>query len=181
MRDRYVVDTNVLIAASAADPNHPADIDATPADPELREMVWQWLNTFEQSESRLVLDTENRIFDEYNNKLGFMEFGIQVVMSKWNKCAVDGVTVTYDEHGHGVLPEVLMSAIHDLADRKMVAASLASIAEFGDGCIAFAGDTDWHDWEDDLFNHNISVEPIIEDWSRAKHAEKQARKYRAAR
>ena len=39
MRARYVVDTNVLIAASAADPVHPKDIDATPADPALRRKV----------------------------------------------------------------------------------------------------------------------------------------------
>ncbi len=56
MRDRYVVDTNVLIAASAADPVNPADIIATPTDPALRLEVWQWLDTFEKSDSRLVLD-----------------------------------------------------------------------------------------------------------------------------
>lgn len=176
MRDRYVVDTNVLIAASAADPVHPADITATPTDPALRLEVWQWLDTFEKSDSRLVLDFEGRIWDEYNNKLGYTDFGIQVVVSKWNKCAVDSVAVGYDEHGHGTLPATLLPVIHDLADRKMVGATLASYAEFGEGCVAFAGDTDWHDWEDALLAHNILVEPIIEAWSRAKHAEKQARK-----
>ena len=40
MKARYVVDTNVLIAASAADPIHPKDIDATPADPGLRKVIW---------------------------------------------------------------------------------------------------------------------------------------------
>ncbi|CAM5423376.1 hypothetical protein RLIN73S_06293 [Rhodanobacter lindaniclasticus] len=40
MRARYVVDTNVLIAASAADPINPKDIDATPNDPALRLKVW---------------------------------------------------------------------------------------------------------------------------------------------
>ena len=56
MRARYVVDTNVLIAASAADPVHPKDIDATPTDPTLRMLVWKWLSEFEQSDCRLVLD-----------------------------------------------------------------------------------------------------------------------------
>ena len=55
MRARYVVDTNVLIAASAADPVHPKDIDATPPDPLLRQQVWEWLDRFQQSDSRLVL------------------------------------------------------------------------------------------------------------------------------
>ena len=175
MRDRYVVDTNVLIAASAADPIQPSDIAATPLDPALRMVIWEWLDNFERSDARLVLDFENRIWNEYNNKIGHTDFGIQVVMSKWSKCAVDSVSVDYDEHGHGILPATLMPVIHDLADRKMVAASLASLADFGEGCVAFAGDTDWHDWEEALFAHDVIVEPIIEAWSRAKHAEKKAR------
>lgn len=176
MRNRYVVDTNVLIAASAADPVAPADIAATPADPALRLVIWRWLDAFEKSEAHLVLDYEGRIWDEYNNKLGHTDFGIQVVISKWSTCAVDSVFVDYDKHGHGIVPATLLPVIHDLADRKMVAASLASFADFGEGCVAFAGDTDWHDWEKALLDHNIVVEPIIEEWSRAKHAEKYTRK-----
>lgn len=178
MRQRYVVDTNVLIAASAADPVHPAEIAATPTDPALRLEVWQWLDAFEKSDARLVLDLELKIWDEYNNKLGNEAFGIQVVINKWSKAAVDNVAVGYDEHGHGILPDTLLPVIHDLADRKMVAASLASLVDFGEGCVAFAGDTDWHDWEEALLAHDVIVEPIIEAWSRAKHAEKQAKRQR---
>lgn len=175
MRDRYIVDTNVLIAASAADPTHPKDIDATPADSKLRMRVWQWLSDFQGSTSRLVLDSANGIYDEYNKKLGFNDFGIQVVMHKWSTAAVDNVDVTYDEHGHGVLQPPLLAVIHDEADKKMVAAALDSHRRYGEGCVAFAGDTDWHDWEGDLLTNNILLEPIIADWSRQKHAEKQAR------
>jgi hypothetical protein len=46
---------------------------------------------------------------------------------------------------------------------------------FGEGCVAFAGDTDWHDWEAELARHNVLLEPIIEAWSRQKHAEKKLR------
>lgn len=175
MRVRYVVDTNVLIAASAADPVHPSDIDATPADPELRKAVWAWLDRFQQSESRLILDGEGRIYEEYNHKLGFNDFGIQVVMHKWSTAAVDNVAVAYDGNGDGVLPASLQTVVHDAADKKMVAAALAAHAEFGEGCIAFAGDTDWHDWETALQNHQVLLDPIIEVWSRQKHAEKQMR------
>jgi hypothetical protein len=176
MRDRYVVDTNVLIAASAADPTHPKDIDATPTDPALRMRIWQWLDTFQSSSSHMVLDQAGGIFSEYNNKLGFNDFGIQVVMHKWSTAAVDQVRVDYDEHGHGVLQPPLLSIIHDEADKKMVAAALDSHQQYGDGYVAFAGDTDWHDWEKDLQKHNVLLEPIIEDWSRQKHAEKLKRK-----
>ena len=64
MRARYVVDTNVLIAASAADPQHPKDIDATPTDPALREQVWYWLDQFQQSSAHLVLDDAGKIFNK---------------------------------------------------------------------------------------------------------------------
>lgn len=174
MRERYVVDTNVLIAASAGDPVNPKDIDATPDDPGLRLQVWQWLDSFQQSNARLVLDRTGKIYDEYNNKLGFNDFGIQVIMAKWSTSAVDHVAVDYDTDGHGVLPDSL-SVVHDNADKKMVAAALAAYDAFGESCVAFAGDTDWHDWEEILLQHNIMLEPIIETWSRQKHAAKQQR------
>lgn len=175
LKARYVVDTNVLIAASAADPVHPSAVDATPSDPQWRMEVWSWLCDFQLSASRLVLDGDGQIYDEYNHKLGFNDFGIQVVMHKWSTAAVDNVLVEYDEVGDGVLPEALQNVVHDAADRKMVAAALSSHAEFGEGCVAFAGDTDWHDWEAALDAHQVLLEPIIEAWSRQKHAEKQMR------
>lgn len=175
MKARYVVDTNVLIAASAADPTHPRDIDATPADPKLRLQIWQWLDAFQLSSSRMVLDRAGGIFTEYRNKLGFNDFGIQVVIHKWSTAAVDNVDVDYDEHGHGVLQPPLLAVIHDEADKKMVAAALDAHRLHGESCIAFAGDTDRHDWETELLANDVLLEPIIESWSRQKHAEKQAR------
>lgn len=175
MKARYVVDTNVLIAASAADPTHPKDIDATPSDPKLRMRVWQWLSDFQVSSSRMVLDSENGIYDEYNNKLGFNDFGIQVVMHKWSTAAVDNVVVQYNQDGHGILQQPLDTIIHDNADKKMVAAALDAVKLHNECWIAFAGDTDWHEWEQDLQSAGLVLEPIIEDWSRAKYAEKAAR------
>lgn len=176
MRTRYVVDTNVLIAASAADPLHPKDIDATPDDPVMRQKVWEWLNEFDTGTSRMILDSRGSIFKEYSNKLGFNDFGIQVVMHKWDTIAVDLVDVAYDSYGDGIIPEELESVIHDRADRKMVAAALESKRVFGEGCVAFAGDTDWHEWEDVLLQRGLILEPVIEEWSRQKFAEKQERK-----
>ena len=178
MKQRYVVDTNVLIAASAADPVHPSDIDATPEDQDLRLKVWNWLNEFSSSRSRLVLDYENRIFEEYCNKLGFNDFGRQVVLNKWSTSAVDNVNVSYDSEGDGIIPEELEPVIHDRADRKMVAAALEANRMFGEGCIAFAGDTDWHEWENELIRIGLILEPIIEVWSRQKYNEKLERKRR---
>ena len=174
MKVRYVVDTNVLIAASAIDISSAAAHNATPADPTLRMKVWQWLYDFEQSKSRLVLDGEGGIEKEYEESrfLEFTDYGRQVVMHKWDMCAVDQVSVEYDKDGHGILEEPLQTVVHDRADRKMVAAALNAQIMHGECTIAFAGDTDWHDWEPDLKRAGLNLEPIIPEWSLAKFAEK---------
>jgi hypothetical protein len=82
MKDRYVVDTNVLIAASSIDANSPVAADATPQDPALRMKVWHWLDAFQQASSHLVLDGQGGIEAEYNRKLGFNDFGPQIVLHK---------------------------------------------------------------------------------------------------
>lgn len=173
MKPRYVIDTNVLIAASAADPRNPSDIDATPRDPELRDKVLQWLIDFQASDSRLVLDGEGRIFEEYRRKLSYDSFGVQLLMERFSRCAYDYVDVAYDGHGYGELSTELSDVVHDLEDRKMVAAAIGAIDMYGAGCIAFAGDTDWHGWEDALRAVGLDLEPIIEAWSRQRYEEKK--------
>lgn len=175
MKPQYVVDTNVLIAASAADPVNPTDIDATPKDPRVRHRVWQWLDAFQASDSRLVLDHGQEIYGEYQHKLGFNDFGIQVVMHKWSTTAVETVDLEPANGGYRTLPDEVGNAIHDLADHKMAAAAYVAENTIGNCPIAFAGDTDWHGWEVVLAKHGINLEPVIEDWSRAKYLEKLAR------
>ncbi len=69
MNDRFVVDTNVLISASASDPNSSLAKDATPPDSEQRALVWSWLDEFQRSTSRMVLDAAGKIDTEYRRKL----------------------------------------------------------------------------------------------------------------
>ena len=161
-----MVDTNVLIAASAGDPVSPSDIDATPADPALRAKVWKWLQRFESSDARLVLDRGGKIWHEYQRKLGFNDYGIQVVQHKWSTAAVDDVDVPYDPDGNGVLPADLTSVVHDLSDRKLVGAALAAHEAFGETAIAFAADSDWFDWITALQETGLQMEPVLEDWRR---------------
>jgi hypothetical protein len=175
MKPHYVVDTNVLIAASAADPVHPADIDATPRDPVWRQKVWHWLDQFQASDSHLVLDHGQEIYGEYQCKLGFGDFGIQVVMHKWSTAAVDAVDLEPCDTGYRTLPAPVAGAMHDLADHKMAAAAYVAANTLGLCPVAFAGDTDWHGWESVLTEHGIALEPVIEAWSRAKYEEKLAR------
>jgi hypothetical protein len=76
------VDTNVLVAASAAVPSSRAAAFAAPDDPDLRLRVWNWLSDFDEAESHLVLDITDRIQDEYESNLGFDDFGLQVIIHK---------------------------------------------------------------------------------------------------
>ena len=75
----------------------------------------------------------------------------------------------------GIVPQPLDETVHDLADRKMVAAAIAALQLPGSSAVAFAGDTDWYDWEAALLQTGLTLEPIIETWSRAKYAEKALR------
>jgi hypothetical protein len=173
MKRHYVVDTNVLIAGSAGNPGESRPIEATPDDPVLQRRIFNWLVRFEEGDCRLILDYGGGILKEYRRSRFLDEgsYGLQVVLHKWND-ACDLVSVTYDADGNGVLPEELEKVVHDKSDRKMVAAALAARQEFGDGCVAFAGDSDWHEWEDSLVKHEVLLEPIVEEWSRRKHKEK---------
>lgn len=172
MKDRYVVDTNVIIAASTIDD---ISINATPEDVELRIQVWSWLKEFRSSNSHLVLDGQGKIQKEYRAKLGQNAYGLQVIRHKWDTITYDLVDVEYDHDGHAILNEPLQTVIHDKSDRKMVAAALAAFTDHGSSCIAFAADSDWHGWEDEIVKTGVEFEPIIEQWSRAKYDEKKTK------
>jgi len=174
MKPRYVVDTNVLIAASGANVNSPVSRYATPVDQELRSKVWKWLVDFESSDSRLVLDGQVEIYKEYTNKLGFNDYGLKMVEHKWDTCSVDQVDILFDDDGYAYLDENLAALIHDTSDRKFVAAALAAIDGCGECLIANSGDTDWYDWEEVLRTVGVEVEQIIPEWSRQKWLEKQS-------
>lgn len=175
MRERYVVDTNVLIAASAADPRTQKDWDATPKEPGYRSAVLRWLIAFEKSRANWVLDGQGKIEEEYRGRLSYPDYGLMVLQHKWDTQAVHYVSIACDPDGHGVLPEPLQRLIHDRADRKMVAAALAAGQDHEPCTVAFAGDTDWHDWEDGLQEAGLCLEPIIPEWSGSKHRAKSRR------
>jgi hypothetical protein len=175
MKSRYVVDTNVLIAASAINVDSPIAQDATPDDPDLRLKVWKWLIDFQRSVSRLVLDgPEMKIEDEYRRNMNEQDYGMLMLKQKWDDCAVDLVDVLYDDDGHAYLDENLAIIVHDRSDRKLVSAALVAIDDFGECWIANSGDTDWYDWEDGLREIGIEVEQIIPEWSRQKWREKHS-------
>ena len=175
MKDRYVVDTNVLIAASSVTGDSLVVKDVTPSDPRLRQLVWNWLSKFEESNAHIVLDLEGKIEEEYGKNIGFNDYGRQVVLQKYSTSAYDMVELEYDNDGYAVLDEGLAQIIHDRSDRKMVAAAIEAKNLHGDCAIANAADTDWFDWEPALRAEGIEVEEIIYDWAFAKWKEKAER------
>lgn len=177
MVDLRVVDTNVLIVASAADDGSFFRPDATPVqEADLRDDVLKWLQAFETDPERhVVLDYNWHICGEYQNKLTDQDYGWLAIMSKQDRGQVEWVDVQVDEGGYGLLEDHHAEVVHDMADRKMVAAALEAQAT-GQTCqITVACDTDWIDWEDHLAGHGLNVEYLLEDWLRTKWRAKAER------
>ncbi len=170
MAEARVVDTNVLIVASAADDGSPFQPNATPVQEEsLRKQVFDWLVGFEQdAERHAVLDWDWLICGEYQNKLTEQDYGWLALMIKKDRDEVVWIGLETDRNGHAVLPDSLALAVTDLDDRKMVAAVLAASKE-GHACkLVNACDTDWLDCAEALATHGVAVEHLIEPWLKAK-------------
>ena len=170
MVDTRVVDTNVLIVASAADGGSPFRPEATPVqEAALRQQVLDWLKAFEcDGQRHAVLDWDWLICGEYQNKLTNQDYGWLALMSKNDRNEVVWVGLTTDADGHAELPASLAPSITDLADRKTVAAVLASQAEGHHSSLVNACDTDWLDCAEALAQHGVATEHLIEPWLRSK-------------
>lgn len=163
---RCVIDTNVLIGASAVDLSSPSAREAIPEDPALRMKIRDWLESFSGSDARLVLDHQWRIRKEYNDNLNadFPDFGLLVVRHKWDTGATDEVDIEYDSHGHAKLEASLKKVVLDRSDRKFVAAALAANTEFGECALAFAGDSDWRPIMATLEANGLEMVDVIPEW-----------------
>ncbi len=170
MDEARVVDTNVLIVASAADDGSPFRPGATPVEEEgLRQQVLEWLIAFEQdSERKVVLDWDWLICGEYQNKLTEQDYGWLAMMAKQDRGEVLWVELETDHDGHAVLSTDLADAVSDLADRKMVAAVLKARSQIAVCKLTNACDTDWLDCAVSLAASNVEVEHLIEEWLRHK-------------
>lgn len=175
MAESAVVDTNVLLVASAADDGSPFRPEATPVEEAaLREKVLEWLREFEaDSERHVVLDWDWHICGEYQNKLNLeQDYGWLAIMAKRDRNEVAWVGIDVDANGHAMLASPLKQAVTDLEDRKMVAAVIAAIAD-GHSChLVNACDTDWIDCEKALSAAGVSVVHLLPTWIRKKHQSK---------
>jgi len=164
----YIVDTNVLLVASAAEPYSTFNDSDLPRDQQ--EAVLDWLVAFrDDAQAAIVWDQDFRIYEEYRHKLTDQDYGLQVVHEKMMNCR--RIAIEYDEDGHAIVPEAFSS--FDASDRKFLAVALS---EESRARVANATDTDWLQIEELLRDRGVTVEHLIEKWLRAKHAEKEARK-----
>lgn len=151
----HVVDTNVLIVASAAESSAPR-YDDVPADLDQIEIVFEWLRQFRDDPARrLVLDEIFRIYDEYHNKLNGQHFGLQVIDLKIREC-LRTVPVEYDGDGFGVVPAALAPV--DNSDKKFVAAALHDPTSIH---IVNATDSDWRQQKALLQQHGVTVVELL--------------------
>ena len=167
----HIIDTNVLLVASAQHPGSPFKDSGVPA--EQQQNVFNWLMTFRKDGQRkVVLDQFFRIWEEYHHKMTGQDIGLLVVTEKLQLGLVRFVDVAYDRHGHGCLPPKLEKVVKDPSDRKFVATALIDLSDGGQSTIINAVDSDWCDWEDALRRHGITVRHLIDDlyrdWQRKR-------------
>ena len=161
----HVVDTNVLLVASASHPYSPFDDSDLP--PDLQRAVFDWLVAFRADPARqLVLDTFWKIYEEYRHKLTDQDYGLMVVLEKMTTTRF--VEVEYDDDGFGVVTSAF--AAFDPSDRKLLAALLTDVETLS---LVNATDTDWLEIEAELNATGATVEHLVEDWLRAKYRAKK--------
>jgi hypothetical protein len=174
----HIIDTNVLLVASAHHPDSPFQESSLPA--ELMQQVLDWLMAFRKDGRRtVVLDQFFKIWDEYHNKMTGQDIGLMVVTEKLQTAVV--VDIEYDRDGHGRLPPGLEVVVHDRSDRKFVAVALEHLSQGGKSTIVNAVDTDWHAWDTALKSCGITVTHLVEGLARVTGSGQKQRRKRAKR
>ena len=156
-----VIDTNVLLVASAAEPFSPFDDTHVPAREQLA--VFEWLQAFRgDSARRLVLDDLFKIYEEYRHKLSDQDYGLQVVHEKMEMFRT--AEIAWNDDGSAVVPVEFSD--FDPSDRKFLAAVLTAPETID---LVNAADSDWLEIEAELAAVGVRVIHIIEEWLRKSY------------
>ena len=147
-----LIDTNVMMAASAVRELSNVATLAMPREVELRELVFEWLAAFDLSDTRMVLDDAGLIQHEYGRNLPYnwqeQEYGLQVLQSKLDRTQVEFVPIdTLEANGEhiAVLTPQHEALVSDRADRKWVACALAADELHGMvPPIVYGAESDWY-------------------------------------
>lgn len=167
----YLIDTNVMMAASAVSDLSNLSSYAMPLEAEYRQIVFDWLASFDQSDASIVLDEEGLILDEYHRNLPFnmygQEYGLLVLQAKIDNNHVDFVTIETVE-GNGEHIAILQpdheAIIKDREDRKWVACALAAKVIYDRvPPIVYGAETDWRLIEDELSEIGVTLHRLLPD------------------
>lgn len=165
----YLVDTNVMLAASAVQELSNLAIRAMPREIELREMIYEWLAAFDQSDRCIVLDEAGLVRDEYERNMPFnmrgQEYGMQVLQSKLDRNLVKHVPInSLEANGEhiAVLDPAHEVLVPDREDRKWVACALAARILFEQvPPIVYGAETDWFIAEKQLMEIGLSFKRLL--------------------
>ncbi|HDS7953858.1 TPA: hypothetical protein R8G72_002054 [Citrobacter youngae] len=175
----YLVDTNVMLAASAVSELSNQAVRAMPSEIELREMIYDWLSSFEQSEQSIVLDEEGLVRDEYERNMPYnfleQEYGMQVLQYKLDRNQVVYVPInSIEANGEhiAVLDPVHEALVSDREDRKWAACALAAQILFDQvPPIVYGAETDWFIAEEQLRGIGLCFHRLLPDeWYSSKVA-----------
>lgn len=173
----FLVDTNVMLAASAVSELSNLAVRAMPQEIELREMIYEWLADFDQSDRRIVLDEEGLVRDEYERNMPFnlreQEYGMQVLQYKLDRNLADYVPIdSLEANGEhiAVLDPAHEALVTDREDRKWVACALAAQILFDQvPPIVYGAETDWFIAEEQLKEIGLCFQRLLpDDWYRSK-------------
>lgn len=173
----YLVDTNVMLAASAVSGLSNQAVRAMPQEIELREIIYNWLAEFDLSDRRIVLDEEGLVRNEYDRNMPFnfreQEYGMQVLQSKIDRNLADFVPIdSLQANGEhiAVLDPAHEALVTDREDRKWVACALAAQILFNQvPPIVYGAETDWFIAESELRGIGLSFHRLLPDeWYQSK-------------
>ncbi|HYP26898.1 MAG TPA: hypothetical protein VE262_09280 [Blastocatellia bacterium] len=165
MSKYYLVDTNVLLAASGM---------ATHLGKSQVTTVRDWLTKFQQDRDAFLLFdsegspalTKSRILEEYLRKMPKNAFGWQVIKAKIDARSYRCYRVAYEGtplHEYAVLVPTLTRGWIDPSDRKFIAVALEHIKAYPrQRCrIVNATDQDWSQCASTLYQHNVEIEQLL--------------------
>lgn len=169
----YLVDTNVMLAASAISELSNVATRAMPREIELREIIYEWLVAFDQSDDRIVLDDVGLVLDEYDRNMPHnwreQEYGMMVLQSKIDRMQVHDVPIeSLKANGEhiAVLDPAHEGLVTDREDRKWVACALAAQILLDEvPPIVYGAETDWFVAEEQLKGIGLCFQRLLPaDW-----------------
>ncbi|NJK31558.1 MAG: hypothetical protein HC927_03585 [Deltaproteobacteria bacterium] len=156
-----IIDTNVLLTSSHADPDSPFDgTDHLTAEQCLQ--VMNWLLDFVASDAHIVFDEDFKIYEEYRNKMSDQDLGLIAIHRKLESELLRTHIIDYDTSGFATVPDAFAQL--DRSDRKFLAVAIKDLETGHESEIINATDTD--DWQKiavPCTEHGIAIRHLLEE------------------